>query len=49
MIRAGVMTREEALQRVQTEGKLSMERLKETRDILDLHEELFDDQDLKNT
>jgi hypothetical protein len=36
MIRAGVMTREEALHRVQTEGKISEERLKETQQILGL-------------
>lgn len=49
MIRAGAMTREEALHRVQTEGKLSHERLKETRDILNLHEELFDEGELNNS
>lgn len=42
MIRAGVLTREEALLRVQTEGKVSPQRLQETRDILDLTEDLFD-------
>lgn len=46
MVRAGVMTREEALLRVQTEGKMSPERLKETRDILDLHEPLFEGENL---
>lgn len=41
MVRAGVMTRDEALNRVQTEGKISPVRLQETRDILDLGEDLF--------
>ncbi|NLX13618.1 MAG: hypothetical protein GXY44_08200 [Phycisphaerales bacterium] len=46
MVRAGVMTRDEALRRFQTEGKLSPERLKETRDILGLHEPLFEGDEL---
>ncbi len=46
MIRAGVMTRQEALERVRTEGKLSPQRLEETREILDLNDELFSEEEL---
>jgi hypothetical protein len=46
MVRAGVMSRDEALKRVQTEGNLSMERLEETRQILNLKDNLFDGQEL---
>lgn len=46
MIRAGVLTREEALKRLQTEGKISTQRLEETRDILKLDMDLFEEKDL---
>lgn len=41
MVRAGVMTRAEALNRVSTEGKVSPERLKEVCDILEISSENF--------
>ncbi len=44
MVRAGVLSREEALHRVQTEGKVSVERLKEVREILELEDDLFEDE-----
>ncbi len=42
MLRAGVMSRKEALRRVQTEGQFSPQRLKEVKEILDLNEEIFE-------
>ena len=41
MVREGVITRAEALDRISTEGEISHERLKETCDILELSSEYF--------
>jgi hypothetical protein len=42
MVRAGVLSREDAIRRVQTEGQVSPQRLKEVKEILQLDEELFE-------
>lgn len=41
MVRAGAMSRQEALDRIQTEGKISEQRLKEVQDILELDEKFW--------
>lgn len=43
MVRAGIITREEAMHRLQTEGKLSEQRLKETQQILELDDNFIKD------
>ena len=42
MIRAGILTRDEALRRVEVEGKISRERMKEACDTLDIPIESFE-------
>jgi hypothetical protein len=41
MVRAGILDREEALQRLQTEGKLSMQRIEDACEIMDLPVDTF--------
>jgi hypothetical protein len=41
MVRAGIISREEALERLQTEGRVSEVRLKEAKKILELEQGLF--------
>jgi len=42
MIRAGVLTREKAIERINTEGKISIERLNEALDALEINHNFFD-------
>ena len=42
MVRAGVISRQEAIQRIETEGKISEQRLQEVQDILELDAQFWD-------
>jgi len=41
-VRAGVISRQEAIQRIETEGKISEQRLQEVQDILELDAQFWD-------